>query len=90
MRHARPDYERFQDPALQSPELFPGVTAIPDDEPVFLIRAKDVVSGDVVRAWAMMAAKVGANMDIVMAAMEQAKKMDEWKQKQVPDMPSGG
>ncbi len=42
MKHARNDYQRIQDPALQDRNLLaPGCTAIGEDEPVFLLRAKD-------------------------------------------------
>jgi len=57
MKHARPDYDRIQDPAGQ----------IHEDEPVFLIRATDTVSGDAVRAWADLAEAAGAAPNIVEA-----------------------
>jgi hypothetical protein len=77
MRHARPDYERFQDPA----------GLIPENEPVFIIRAKDRVSGDAVRAWANLAEADGAAENIVEAARNHARAMDAWPVKQIPDMP---
>lgn len=42
MKHARQDYNRIQDPA----------GLIPDDEPVFLLRAKDRTAPQIVRLWA--------------------------------------
>lgn len=42
MRHARADYNRIQDP----------LNLIGEDEPVFLLRAKDVSAPFVVRFWA--------------------------------------
>ena len=77
MKHARSDYDRIQDPA--------GLIA--DDEPVFLIRAKDIVSAGAVRDWANRAESVGASPEIVAAAREHAARMDAWRPKQVPDMP---
>lgn len=42
MIHARPDYNRIQDPALEDPSLLgEGSTPIGEDEPVFLLRAQD-------------------------------------------------
>ena len=42
MKHAREDYARIQDPALEHPELLgEGCSPIAEDEPVFLLRAKD-------------------------------------------------
>lgn len=76
MKHAREDYNRIQDPE----------GLIPDDEPVFLIRAQDKVSGDAVRAWVELAEKSGASSDILYLAQEHAKKMDEWNRKKIPDV----
>ncbi len=45
MIHARPDYNRIQDPD----------NLIPDDEPVFLLRAKDRTAPAAVDAWANLA-----------------------------------
>jgi hypothetical protein len=42
MIHARKDYDRIQDPALGDPSLLgEGCSPIGEDEPVFLLRAKD-------------------------------------------------
>ena len=42
MIHARKDYQRFQDPAVDDPTLLgEGCTPIAEDEPVMLFRAKD-------------------------------------------------
>lgn len=42
MIHAREDYNRIQDPALDNPELLKeGATPIGKDEPVILFRAQD-------------------------------------------------
>lgn len=42
MIHARQDYNRFQDPAIDDPALLgDGSTPIGVDEPVMLFRAKD-------------------------------------------------
>lgn len=63
------------------------VHVIPADEPVFLIRAQDIVSGDAVRVWANLARLHGASQDILDAAERQAKLMDQWPKKKVPDLP---
>jgi len=78
MIHARKDYNHIQDPSGQ----------IPEDEPVFLIRGKDMVSGDAVRAWANLAEAAGAAQNILDAAREHASLMDEWPGKKTPDMPT--
>ena len=52
MKHARADYKRFgPDPALKDPALAQGHTPIAEDEPVFLLRAKDPVAAATVRYW---------------------------------------
>jgi hypothetical protein len=79
VKHAREDYNRIQDPA----------GLIPEDEPVFLIRGKDVAGPATVRAWAWNAKEAGAAPDIVSAAYRQATAMENWQrthEKQVPDM----
>lgn len=80
MKHAREDYDRIQDPD----------NLIPEDEPVFLIRAKDVAAPEAVKAWAKIAKQYGAKDNIIEAALIQAEKMKQWqldKEVQVPDMP---
>lgn len=80
MRHARPDYDRMQDPA----------GLIPVEEPVFLIRGQDINAPLVVRYWADCAEANGSPANIVEAARRQAVAMQDWqvfhKQKR-PDMP---
>lgn len=80
MRHARSDYDRIQDPA----------GLIPDDEPVFLLRGQDRAAPQVVEMWAKLAGGMGASIEIVSAALEQAEEMREWQRRRAqktPDMP---
>lgn len=79
MKHARSDYDRIQDPA----------GLIPSDEPVFLIRARDVVSGDAVREWAFLNEMAGGDPALSDAARRHALLMDEWKEKRLADAPAG-
>lgn len=76
MLHAREDYNRIQDPENK----------IPEDEPVFLIRAQDKVGADAVRAWASFAEAVGASFEIVRIAREHADKMEAWYIHKTPDL----
>lgn len=82
MFHARSDYNsRIQD----------SENIIPSDEPVFLIRGKDIVGPSAVEAWADLAERVGASTHIVAAARRQANIMREYQTKnksnvKVPDM----
>lgn len=76
MIHARKDYNRIQDPANK----------IPDDEPVFLVRAQDIVSGEVVRAWANLNDLKGGDPKLSESAREHARRMDEWPVKKLADL----
>jgi len=81
MKHARADYDRIQDPEHK----------IPQDEPVFLLRAQDRVAPYVVEVWAMMAEMIGADEGIVEAAFEHSTAMCMWQKNhiaKIPDMPS--
>jgi len=71
MIHAREDYNRIQDPAGK----------IGEDEPVFLLRAKDKHAPQTVREWAKMQAADGNTDECVQVAFRWADKMDEWQEK---------
>lgn len=69
MRHARPDYNRIQDP----------LGLIPEDEPVFLLRGQDYAAPTAVEAWAEKAAELGADPEIISIAREQAEAMRDYQ-----------
>lgn len=80
MRHARPDYNRFQDPA----------GLIPVDEPVFLIRGQDIAAPITLRYWATAARHHGASQDIIDLVVEHAQEMERWQLAhgaKTPDLP---
>lgn len=81
MLHARSDYqERIQDSA----------NLIPEDEPVFLLRAQDVVAPEVVSYWIELAKDSGALPNIIEAAKKHVGLMVEWQREhgmKIPDMP---
>jgi hypothetical protein len=86
MRHAREDYERFQDP----------LDLIPEDEPVFLIRGQDLTAPDTLQFYADLAAKFGASEELVQRVRDHADAMQCWQKARamkVPDLlaqqPSG-
>lgn len=81
MRHARSDYDRIQDPT----------GLIPEDEPVFLIRAQDRAAPLSVRCWAMIAEEFGAAPELVQRALDWSDQMAAWQQKhgsKTPDIPA--
>jgi hypothetical protein len=66
---------------------------IPADEPVFLLRAKDMVAPSIVRTWATAAYGSGADDKMTAAARAHADWMEKWQVingYQVPDMPPQG
>jgi len=80
MIHARKDYQRIQDPS----------GLIPDDEPVFLLRGKDICAPAAIEAWCAEAKKAGVSDVMILHAMEHANRMRIYQElhfKQVPDMP---
>jgi len=80
MLHAREDYNRIQDPSAK----------IPNDEPVFLLRAQDKHAPEVVRFWASLVHKEGGNGEIVNMAINQSIAMENWQLnncKKTPDLP---
>jgi hypothetical protein len=69
MIHARADYNRIQDPEGK----------IGEDEPVFLLRAKDVCAPGAVAAWANAAERMGCSPEIVELARRWAATMTVWQ-----------
>lgn len=79
MIHARPDYQRIQDPA----------GLIPADEPVFLLRAQDKTAPDAVDAWARSQWHLEGNKDLGTLAIEHAARMREWQRVHGSKTPDG-
>lgn len=75
MIHARADYNRIQDPEGK----------IPEDEPVFLMRAQDENAAEVVRFWAHLNDKKGGDPKLTAWAMAHADLMDKWPTKKKAD-----
>lgn len=92
MRHARPDYNRFQDPAGK----------VPDDEPVFLLRAQDPDAAEAVRYYSALlrrrAAKFEDEPQAAIAATALADTARSWSiemegwpvKKAIADLPPAG
>lgn len=74
MKHARPDYDRIQDPA----------NLIPADEPVFLLRGQDETAAKVVRYWAEL--NRNGDKHAVELALSHAYEMDKWPTKKQADV----
>jgi len=80
MKHAREDYNRFQDPW----------DLIPENEPVFLLRGQDPFAPDLLRDWAD--ALIKAHGDPIMAQIvrDQANAMEQWQRNRtihIPNLP---
>jgi hypothetical protein len=84
MKFGRDDY------TLQNLSLADLLGKIPDNEPVFLLRAQDLAAPDTVREWCRLAHKNGASVETLMSAYKQASAMEEWQRKnarKTPDVP---
>ena len=80
MRHLRKDYERFTDPEGK----------IGEDEPVFIIRAKDAAMASTLRFWAYQNWKGGGNLSD--AVEEFANEVENWQRAngcKTADVPEG-
>ena len=78
MLHPRKDYARIQDPA----------GLIPEDEPVFLLRAQDVAAAGVVRFWAESNMRMGGDPVLSSLAQNHASLMEAWPVKKLADLPA--
>ncbi len=76
MLHARKDYNRIQDPENK----------IPEDEPVFILRAQDQVAAETVRFWVKRHLERNGSQDIADLALEHSHKMDNWPIKKRADL----
>lgn len=82
MQHARKDYQHIQDYTRR----------IGADEPVFLIRAKDLVGPDALNHYASLAETQGAAPALVASVNAHAARMRAWQREhvnevKVPDAP---
>lgn len=79
MKHARESYNRIQDPENK----------IPEDEPVFLLRAQDKLAPGIVEAWAENLLDCGGDQVLANMAFKHAQLMREWQREhgcKLPDL----
>lgn len=80
MIHARKDYDRIQDPGLADPSLISsGSSPIAEDEPVFIVRAKDISAPETVRAWARLNLDNHGDPALSGLAFRHALLMEQWQ-----------
>jgi hypothetical protein len=80
MLHARTDYARIQDPS----------GLIPADEPVLLLRARDVLAPDMLLVYVDKLKRVGAERHMIKAVEDHYRRMILWQTRcgcKIPDMP---
>lgn len=81
MIHARKDYNRIQDPE----------GLIGENEPVFLLRAKDKTAPNTLRHWAQLQLNEGNPGLHVQLALNHTNIMEEWQKEhgcKMPDVPA--
>ena len=82
MIHARSDYMHIQD----------NTGKIKEDEPVFLLRAKDKLAPGTLRFWANMLEEAKGDPIAIAAARKHAEVMKQWQKEngsKFPDTPAG-
>ena len=75
MLHARKDYQDLEELEKR----------IPAREPVFLVRAQDLIGAATVRSWASMNAAAGGSAELTQSALQHAARMDAWPKKKLAD-----
>lgn len=61
---------------------------VPEEEPVFVLRAQDIVAPEIVREWAYRAAMMGTPREKIVEARKLADAMEDWQiahHRKVPD-----
>lgn len=79
MIHARKDYNRIQDPENK----------IPENEPVFLLRAKDKLAPELLLRWASKLRLEGGQPEMAEMVTNHAQKMLDWQKEhgcKLPDL----
>lgn len=110
MRHLRSDFDAIQPWPTKRPHIARGPDGpyvvesvagevmaeplIPDDEPVFLLRAKDPAAPMAVEIWATLVAKQGGDPELVdrvrrWAAEMNMYRLEHYPEKTVADVPEG-
>jgi hypothetical protein len=77
MVHGRSDYSRIQDPSGK----------IPEDEPVFLLRAQDSIAAETVAYWADRNRQVGGDPNLSALAQAHVLRMTSWRCRKPADGP---
>lgn len=55
------------------------------DEPIFVLRAQDVLAAEIVRQWAQMAIMSGTRTAKIDEALALADAMEAWPMRKIPD-----
>ena len=87
MKHCRMDYEAIQPWPIERPQTEVNIAV---DEPVFLLRARDVNAPDAVRFWAAATERVGGDPVTTERVRRWADEMQQWGEAngaKVPDTP---
>jgi hypothetical protein len=70
---------------MKKAELIKWLDKIPDNEPLFCLRAQDQVARSTVKIWAVLALEAGSPIHKVEEALHCAAAMKDWPIKKVPD-----
>ena len=92
MIHARADYDRIQDPALEDRNLLPTGTSTPvgQDEPVFLLRAQDKLMLPMLEHYHSLLLHTNAKDDMYDSISKHILRVRKWQEEhgsKTPDLP---
>ncbi len=74
-----PPYVLIEGPNAVRNWLFKYAQSLGDNEPIFILRAQDMIAPAVVREWAYQARRYGVNEEKIDGARRIADKMEDWQ-----------
>lgn len=92
MRHCRTDWAGIQD--MNQWNASPVCSSIEEEEPVFLLRAKDPAAAATVFYWSQVVKEQGGDPELVARVIQWSNEMTQWRQDHYPapkvaDVPEG-
>lgn len=86
MKHCRTDWDGIQDTRQGTGYALSGeCSSIQEDEPVFLLRAKDPAAGATVFYWAQIVKEQGGDPELVARVIQWSNEMTRWKEEHYPN-----
>lgn len=72
--------------ATKAEELKTGcLSRVEDEEPIFILRAQDILAPRIIEHWVMLATNIGVNPEKCKEALALAEQMRKWPKRKLPD-----